>query len=392
MKINKKLKRSALVSANAVFLTIASGAHAYDFEVGNTTASVYGYAKLDMIYDVDAKLGNSVGHGNIILDDGNGSEGHADFHAKQSRIGFKTSTPLAGSTLNTTIEGDFYGSGNDTIRLRHAFGEWGGILAGQTWSNFGNFVGMNPTIDFTGQVGQPVISRQAQLRYTTGGFSVALEDPSTLGSGVSTVDRANLNPQGEFNSFGDNKSSLPDLTAQYRDSAGNFSYAASAVLRQLEYYNSARDSENDSTGWGVSLAGSLEVSPALTVRGSITHGDGIGGYLYVNPGVPAYVNPTSGDVETVEATGGTAGLSLAAGPGNINLGYGISTADLEDAVSDNALSVGSNEKFESIFLNYIWSPVERVSYGIEAGYHSRENQNGDDGDAVRLQGMVQYSF
>lgn len=35
-----------------------------------------------------------------------------------------------GSELKTVIEGDFFGTGN--LRLRHAYGEWKGILAGQT--------------------------------------------------------------------------------------------------------------------------------------------------------------------------------------------------------------------------------------------------------------------
>ena len=57
-----------------------------------------------------------------------------------------------------------------------------------------------------------------------------------------------------------------------------------------------------------------------------------------------------------------------------------------------ALAATANETFEGVFLNYIWSPIRNVTYGIEAGYHTREQVNGDDGDAVRIQGMVQYSF
>ena len=86
-------------------------------------------------------------------------------------------------------------------------------------------------------------------------------------------------------------------------------------------------------------------------------------------------------------------MSLAAGPGAINLGYGISKADLDDARDAGIAGVeGANEQFEAVHLNYIWSPIQRVSYGIEAAYHTREVVDGRDGDAVRLQGMVKYSF
>ena len=383
MTIQKSVKRTTIFTASALALAVASASHAVDFEVGDTTASVYGYAKLDIIHDVDADMGNTVRHSAIRLDGVDGSDGHTDFHAKQSRIGFKTSTPLSGSTLKTTIEGDFYGSGNDTLRLRHAFGEWNGILAGQTWTNFGGFLGMTPTIDFLGQVGQGNIGRQSQLRYTTGGFSVALEDPGTIGTNIDMDNRLNVND--------DVKSGLPDLTLRYHGGAGNVNYGASAVLRQIEYYNTASDSDESAFAWGINLEASAEVTEGVTVRGAVTHGDGLGGYMYGSPGQAGYID-NSGDVEGIEGTGGTFGVSMAAGSGNVNLAYGIATADLDDGVDEGALSTNSTDTVESLYLNYIWSPVARISYGIEAGYHTRETHNGDDGDAVRVQGMVMYSF
>ena len=80
---------------------------AFELDVADMKASIYGYAKLDMIYDVDGYIGPTVTHRLISLDSQEGAEGHANLHAFQSRLGFKTSTSIAGSTLNTTIEGDF---------------------------------------------------------------------------------------------------------------------------------------------------------------------------------------------------------------------------------------------------------------------------------------------
>ncbi|MDR5899622.1 DcaP family trimeric outer membrane transporter [Halomonas vilamensis] len=383
MTIQKTFKKASIFSASALALAVASASHAVDFEVGDTTASVYGYAKLDMIHDVDADMGNTVAHSAIRVDGQDGSDGHTDFHAKQSRIGFKTSTPMNGSTLNTTIEGDFYGSGNDTLRLRHAFGEWNGVLAGQTWTNFGGFIGTTPTVDFLGQVGQGNIGRQSQLRYTTGGFSVALEDPGTIGSNVDMDNRLNVNDSV--------KSSFPDLTLRYHAGADNINYGASAVMRQIEYYNSTQDSDESAFAWGLNLEASVEVAEGIKFQGSLTHGDGLGGYMYGSPARAGYID-NSGDVEGIEGTGGTFGMSAAAGPGKVNLAYGVATADLDDAVDEGAIGSASLDKVESIYLNYIWSPADRISYGVEAGYHTKDTQGGDDGDAVRIHGMAMYSF
>ncbi|APE30528.1 hypothetical protein BOX17_05880 [Halomonas aestuarii] len=354
--------------------------------MGDTKASVYGYAKLDIIYDVDADLGNSIGHKNIALDGEPSQDGHFNMHAYQSRIGFQTTTPVSGSDLVTRIEGDFYGSGGGSFRLRHAYGSWNGILAGQTWNNFYGFVAGSPSIDFTGPPGVADQARQAQLRYTTGNFSVAIEDPDTRGGSEDTVDATQVSEDVA-------KSSMPDLTARYTDTSGPFKYSASAVLRRLEF-----DAEGDATatvdddstfGWGMALEAAMDVSEALTLRAGVTHGDGIGGYMNVSPQTsPAYL-AADGELETLESTGGTIGASLKAGPGAINASYNVATVDLDDAdyYDDDA-----DDTYETVYLNYIWSPAERISYGIETSWASRETKGGDEGDAVRIQGMVMYSF
>ncbi|MBB3184686.1 hypothetical protein FHR95_002260 [Halomonas fontilapidosi] len=375
MTLQQNLKRTTIFTASALALAVASASHAVDFEVGDTTASVYGYAKLDFIYDVDADLGEFVSHGNIRLDGDDGSDGHTTMNARQSRIGFSTATPLEGSTLTTKIEGDFYGSGNKTFRLRHAYGSWNGILAGQTWTNFYGFVAGTPVIDFNSTFGTGNQSRQAQLRYTVNNFSISLEEPEALGKRVT------------FDGDAVSKSALPDLIARYTDTSGPFKYSASAMGRQLEVET---DTFDDSTlGWGIALEGAMDLSEALTLRAGVTHGDGIGGYLNVSPiQPPAYIDG-DGDIDTLEGTGGTVGASLKAGPGAINAAYSIATVDLDDETYGDD---DTNETFESVHLNYIWSPAQRISYGIETSWHSREVADGRDGDAVRVQGMVMYSF
>ncbi|WFM72259.1 DcaP family trimeric outer membrane transporter [Halomonas sp. CKK8] len=384
MTIQKRVKHAAIFSASALALAVASASHAVDFEVGDTTASVYGYAKLDIIYDVDADLGNSIGHSNIALDDEPSQDGHFNMHAYQSRIGFQTSTPVSGSDLVTRIEGDFYGSGGGSFRLRHAYGSWDGILAGQTWTNFYGFVAGTPTVDFTGPPGVANQARQPQLRYTAGNFSMAIEDPDTLGgSETALVDTV----EGEEDVA---KSSMPDLTARYTDTSGPFKYSASAVLRRLEYdaeaYPAADVDDDSAFGWGMALEAAMDVSEALTLRAGVTHGDGMGGYLNVSPqSSPAYL-ASNGELETLESTGGTIGVSLKAGPGAINASYNVATVDLDDE------EISGTDTHETAYLNYIWSPAERISYGIETSWASRETKDDRDGDATRIQGMVMYSF
>src|SRR5690606_27419847 len=137
MSINLSKITSLLSIGTATFL-MSSGAHAINFKVEDTEVDIYGYVKLDVIYDVDADLGNAITRNKIRLDKTSGASGHTTMSAYESRLGFTTKTLVGDHLLKTNIEGDFYGSGGGNFRLRHAYGEWNGILAGQTWSNFGN--------------------------------------------------------------------------------------------------------------------------------------------------------------------------------------------------------------------------------------------------------------
>src|SRR3954471_21898475 len=75
-----------------------------------------------------------------------GGDGQAIFSARQSRLGARGSVPVGDSNLKGQVEFDFYGrggasnradaAGQDNLRLRRAYGEWGPFLGGLTDSLF----------------------------------------------------------------------------------------------------------------------------------------------------------------------------------------------------------------------------------------------------------------
>src|SRR5690554_7713678 len=144
--------------------------------------------------------------------DGSDNEGHFDASATQSRIGHNATLP---EDVQNTVEGDFPSAGN--FRLRHAFGEYNGVLAGQTWSNYNSFTGNTPTLDFNGSAGWAGYqARTAQLRYTTGGLSVSAEDPKS-------------------SQIADKKDTMPALTARYEGSADALAFSFAGLVKQNAY-------------------------------------------------------------------------------------------------------------------------------------------------------------
>ena len=108
-------------------------------------------------------------------------------HARQTRIGFATSTDTEYGKLKTVIETDFYGAGGNTtysnswgLRMRKAYGQLGNLLVGQNWSTFIDLNTYAEVLDFGGPAGS-LFNRQAQIRWTQpfngGSVMFALENP-----------------------------------------------------------------------------------------------------------------------------------------------------------------------------------------------------------------------
>ena len=125
---------------------------------------IYGFTQLDVIYDVDQShpdwkdtLRVSKIPVNCPGDPGCGKDGETVFGVRQSRIGFKAKSPTPIGELNTKLEFELFGVGDDagqtTPRLRHAWGEIGQFGAGQTWSLFMDPDVFPNTIDYWGPSG-----------------------------------------------------------------------------------------------------------------------------------------------------------------------------------------------------------------------------------------------
>ena len=384
-------KKASLGGLTAMALAMGTtSALALESQVGETTVGLYGYARLNMAYsfDQDAGSANEGYFGDIERsEDKVGDQFQAS--ATQSRIGFRTSTPVEGSTLYTVIEGDFwsYNDDNSRFRLRHAYGSWNGILAGQTWSNYNTFVAATPTLDFLGTAGSNGYgSRLAQLRYTMGGFSIAAEDPKAqLAENIDgSVPEDDLLPDND-----DAVSSMPALSLRYEDSMGDFSYSIAGIARQLKYdTGSEKDTE---MGYGAFAAGAYHAGP-VTLRAIVNASEGANSYLYLSGdyfnGADAYVD-TNGNLKTLSGDGGALGLSYQISPQySLNASHGYTDVELGDP------TVGGNagRKNKNTFLNLMWTPNERLMYGIEYGYFETELADGREEDASRVMVAAQYSF
>ncbi len=360
---------------------------------GGGRLKINGYAKLDFIQDLDYVGDEFEFELATIPVDGTPEaalDGRTTLHAKESRIGFDFRTQAfnkrrnANLPLQAVIELDFFDDREEISlqpRLRHAYGVVGRILAGQTWTTTVDLEALPGTIDFAAGdalYGDRVAQIRWQDRVGALRWAVALEDPQgDIG-----------NPLGLD---GANRSSLPNLAGKLRwisDKGSHFQ--AAADVHQLDWQGGATGPSDKAVGYAVNLTGRLLLGDSgnNAIVGGANVGDGGADRIvsFSGAGSDAVITPTGLDLmshwqayvgyshywtEDLNSTITTAWAEL-------------DNSDFQD--DDNIHKVGS------FHLNLIWFPYERASTGIEVMWGERENKDGTDGDAWRLQYMVKWKF
>lgn len=325
------------------------------FNLGaGTTMTVYGYIKADFVYDFDTNLGlTSGGLGGLVAGGNTGPNFRA--HSFQSRLGVRTETDTEIGVVKTVIEGDFFGGGGGTFRLRHANVSFGNWLVGRSWTNFMPIESYPGTLDFQGPTGIP-FARQTQLRYT-----------ASLGDAV----KASFSIENAAGASND-----PTLTAAASYKTGRAFFKLAALGGTVNYNGSSYDR------WGVNLSANAALWEGGKINASYTIGEGIASYM-VSGGPDGQ---TIGGVDSlIESQALTIGLTQAITEKiSFGVAYGIRQNDAPALLATDTL--------QTLHASVFWHPTERMTVGAEVIWGERELGNGSTENATRLQTSVQFNF
>lgn len=368
---------------------------------GDRSFEVYGFAMVDYIQDfkrVDPDWNATLRPSKIPTAEGQfGKNGVAVISARQSRFGVRAAVPAGDNQITSQFEFDLYGTGGDagqtTIRLRHAWGSWGPVLAGQTNTLFMDADLFPNVIDYWGPTGM-VFIRNPQFRLTLKDsdnikFAIAIEHPnSDIDPGQIRV----LDP-----ALGDNLrgvTKLPDFTAQLRYTGGFGSLQLSGVLTKIAY-DTINTPDNEPSGsklgWGVNAGAAINAFSTTVFRLGVVYGDGIASYM--NDGgmdlAPQSANtPTGREARAVPLLGITAYVDHNwSDRFSSSVGYSVTKVWNRDLQSPDAFHSGQYASG-----NLLWTPVDKVMLGAEVLWGQREDHNGVHGDDIRLQISAKYSF
>jgi hypothetical protein len=302
----------------------------------------------------------------------------------QTRVSLDSRMPSGWGLMRTYLEADFYGSGN-TFRIRHAYGQVGPLLVGQTWSTLTDPRVSPELLDFEGQDGSVKV-RQPMIRATwspTRWYSASL----ALESNQIQVTGGVAAPQ------------LPDALARVAVEGDFGLIFASAVARKLAV-ESAEDPSQHAATTGVGLSASAWLPlPFLTAGSDVTlgftFGRGVARYLVGPSGAAAdeggkdvQYDPVSNVARALPVLGAFVGVRV------FWLSNLRSTLCYSGARIDNTADAppGSYRETHYGALNLIYSPVERVDLGAEMLAGSRRNQDGAWGTATQTQLAATWRF
>jgi len=399
----KGFMRSVALAAAAAILAlgaVSAPAQTDADKPAGPRGEIYGFAQADFGYDFNQvnpdwfdvlrttklpSFENEFGH-----------DGHFYASVRQTRFGVKGWMPTSAGELKTVFEFEMFGVGVDagqtTIRLRHAYGEFGPVLAGQTWSPF-----MDPDVfpnqlEYWGPSGMALF-RNVQVRWAPmqgeNEVFIGLERPGASADGGNYADRVEL--QGVKI-----RTPLPDLSAHYKASGKWGHVQIAGILRDIKWDDNNPDPydlSGSTTGWGLNLSTNLNASANDVIRASVLYGQGIENYMNDAPidiGVEKNADPKKPLVGKPLPVFGLVAFLDHGWNKKFSTAVGYSYLHIDNTDGQKP----SDFQWSHYALaNLLYYPVPGVMAGGELQWGQRHNfQDGFSVDDFRIQFSFKYNF
>jgi len=366
---------------------------------GTTAAmKIGGYANLAIVNNFDPLLARDRFIVGTIPTSGQtdpGARKGASVTASQTRFNIEIREHTEQGQLRAFIEGDFLGERGDgaSFRLRHAYGQYRWLLAGQTWTVLSNLEALPEQVDFEG-INGAVLARQPQVRFFPRlgkdlSLVMSIENPETnIDQGVGVTELPDL-------ILSVNK--LP-LTSNYA-----WNYKVGAIVRDLRGKADVTNASpvRNAIGWGLTTSGRVPApvwSDSDNVAWQITYGSGVGRYLNdLNAiGGGDAVFDSSGDLRPLPVLAGFLSFQhewnsswLNRWPGlwrsNLNLSWiDIANYDFQEGSAYNQTMYTS--------ANLIYFPTQNARVGLEFLWGQRKNKDNSRGTARQIQLSTRFTF
>lgn len=369
-----KITKSLLIAGVLASTSASAAIEIANTEVNGkvTKAAIGGYVKVDVRH-----VDGDIAYQDYWIANFPGKQAqetsHTGFNIKESRLNFK----LQHGNVTGFIELDFYGGdGNEVVsnstnpRIRHAFIQYKNWLAGQTWTTFMPLHAIPESLDFGGPHAGEVDIRQTQVRYTSGNWQFAIENPETNGDGNVGASSSAVGVTGPQ---ADADESTPDFVARYNYKQDWGQLSLATLIRKVD------QGGIDETAIAANFSGKIKTFGKDDLRFQVSVGEP---GRYVAAGMTPDVVKAANNETVVEET----------------TAYTVAYRHFWDDNLRTSVFYGSSEtdtlerERTHWGVNLIKNVEDNLKVGAEFGNYAIDDAGIDSIDSNYLQFSAQYSF
>ncbi len=287
------------------------------------------------------------------------------------------------------IDADFRGGRENsyTPRLRSAYVSFKGLTLGRDVSTFCDLTAAPETVDFQGPNAYNY-NFATMIRYE---YSFC-RDHFTMGM---AAEMPNVSATYGTDQLAAIPQRVPDFPVYFQYAWGKNRqnhFRASAVFRDMYYYNLTSEKVSTHFGWGVQASGNMAVGKALNIYFNGVYGEGITPYILDLTGsgldfTPNPLNPSYSQVTPMYGWQAAARINLLK---NLFISGGYSMVKV--LKKNTFYSTDEYREGQYIFGNIFYNITPRFKIAAEYLYGTRRNMDGARNHANRLNLMAQYNF
>lgn len=353
--------------------------------------SIGGYAKTDLIFDFDG-VGDKSQFvlGDIPVNNSPQTGSYSELQIRESRTHLdirNTGSPYKIDKFY--LEFDFFdGKDSTNFRLRHAYMQFGQLLAGQTWTIITELRAMPLILDFA--AGDAILGgRSAQIKWDGDQIFGALD----WAIGLESYDDTRIVTPATLDGDGLARATAPRLSGGLSYPWDHGVFSAGAAVNEVRWDGTNGVGNESKLGWTTVIGSRVYLDTDnlnfLGFNAGYTHGTVADIIAFSNAGTPNAALEEDGDLDLATGWNANMGLHLELpGPFSSNFHYAFTKLEhIPDLFQPDEMA-----EAWAAHANLIYDFNPQLRLGVEYMWGERKIVSGDDGDASRLQFSTFYYY
>ncbi len=353
--------------------------------------SLGGYAKTDLIFDFDG-VGDPYQFllNEIPVNDSPQGGSYSKLQIRESRTNLEIRNMASPYKIDKFyLEFDFWdGRDNTNFRLRHAYMQFGQLLAGRTWSIITELRALPLILDFA--AGDAILGgRSEQIKWDGDKIFGAVD----WAVGLEAYDDTRILTPESLDGHGLARANAPRLSGGLSYPWDHGVFSVGGAVNEVRFDGAKGYGSESDVGWTAVLGGRVYLDQDnrnfLGFNAGYTDGTVADIIAFANAGTPNAALDENGNLDLAEGWNANMGMHLDL-PGKFSSNFHLAYTKLEEIPA--LFPLDEMAEAWAGHANLIYDVDPRFRVGMEYMWGEKKIVSGDDGDASRLQFSTFYYY